>query len=228
MATPVSYIIHRAAEMVGLKDFNSDSMDGDDFRKVFLMTQDAIRNLNQQSDITFAYTQVNKFVTGSELVFKPYTEDEQAIIDGSGTVDITNRIVTIRPIICPSMYINDSKLNIVEAMDLPLYRDKYTCAWNPDWDQDSVLFGNTVNGEVTVHIRKPIVVPAIPNEDIQVPERFHEFLICTVAYNIASVLAMIETLPIVKTNLDTARRLITKNNTYHRPIYINTSMDRFN
>lgn len=228
MATPVSYIIHRAAEMVGLKDFNSDSMDGDDFRKVFLMTQDAIRNLNQQSAITFAYTQVTTYITGSEMVFKPYTEAEQAIIDGGGTVDITNRIVTIRPTICPAIYIGQDKLNIVEAIDLPMYHDKFTCAWNPDWDQDSVLFGNTVNAEVTAHIRKPITVPVLPSEDIQVPERFHDFIICTIAYNIASVLAMVETLPIVKANLDTARKMITQNNTYHRPIFVNTNMSRFN
>lgn len=227
MAVPVSYIIHRAAEMVGLKDFNSDSMDGDDFRKVFLMAQDAIRNLNQQTDIVFAYTSVSKQVNGSELVFKPYTEDEQAIIDGGGIVDISNRIVTIRPVVCPAIYRGSEKLSIVDALDLPKYADGYTCAWNPDWDQDSIMFGKDINTEITAHIRKPITVPTLPSDNMEMPERYNDYIICLIAYNIASTLAMVETLPIVKVNMDNARKLITRNNNYHRPEYMDTIMNRF-
>lgn len=227
MGVPVSYIIHRAAEMVGLKDFASDSMDGDDFRKVFLMTQDAIRNLNQQTDIVFAYTSVTKQVTGNALVFKPYTDVEQAIIDGGGTVDTTNRIVTIRPVVCPAVYRGSEKLSIVDALDLPKYGDGYTCAWNPDWDQDSIMFGIDINTEITAHIRKPITVPVMPSDTMEMPERYNEYVICLIAYNIASTLAMVETLPIVKVNMDTARKLITRNNNYHRPIYLDTKMNRF-
>lgn len=228
MPTPISYIVHRASEMCGLKEFYSDSMDGDDFRKVFLMAQDAIRTLNQQSDITFAYTIVNVQVTGTSLVFKPYTAEEQAIIDGGGTVDISNRVVSIRPVICPAVYINDTKLSMVEVIDLPKYRDKYTCAWNPDWDQDTIMFGSSVNGEVSVNVRKPITVPVLPNDNLEVPERFNDFIICTLAYNLACVLTIMESIPIIRANLATARRAITGNNTYHRPQYLNTDMGRFN
>ncbi len=227
MSVPVSYIIHRAAEMVGLKDFASDAMDGDDFRKVFLMTQDAIRNLNQQTDVVFAYTTVSKTVNGTELVFKPYTEAEQAIIDGGGTVDITNRIVTIRPVVCPAIYRGNEQLSIVDMLDLPKYCDGFTCAWNPDWDQDTIMFGKSINAEVTAHIRKPITVPTMPSDTLEMPERYNDYIICLIAYNIASTLAMVETLPIVKANLDTAKKLITRNNNYHRPMYVNTIMNRF-
>lgn len=227
MSVPVSYVIHRAAEMVGLKDFASDAMDGDDFRKVFLMTQDAIRNLNQQTDIVFAYSTVTTTVNGSELVFKPYTDEEQAIIDGGGTIDLTNRVVTIRPVVCPAIYRGTEKLSIVDPMDLPKYGDGFTCAWNPDWDQDTIIFGRYINAEVTAHIRKPIKVPVMPSEIMEMPERYNEYIICLIAYNIASTLAMVETLPIVKINLDNARKLITRNNNYHRPIYMDTTMNRF-
>ena len=227
MSVDVSYIIHRASEMVSLKDFASDTMDGDDFRKVFLMTQDAIRNLNQQTDVVFAYTSVVKQINGTELVFKPYTEDEQAIIDGGGTVDISNRIVTIRPVVCPAIYRGSEKLSIVEALDLPKYADGFTCAWNPDWDQDTIMFGKSISTEITVHIRKPITVPTIPSDELELPERYYDYIICLIAYNIASSLAMVETIPIVKANLDTARKLITRNNNYHRPVYLDTLMNRF-
>lgn len=227
MSTPVSYIIHRASEMVGLKDFDSDTMDGDSFRKVFLMCQDAIRNLNQQTDIVFGYTDVRVNVSGDKLTFKPYTTEEQAIIDGGGTVDITDRCVTIRPTICPTIYINNNKLCVVEMLDLPMYKDRYTCSWNPDWDNDAIHFGDNVNGEVLCQIRKPIAIPSMPNESLAMPERFNDFIICTVAYNIASILSMVETLPIVKSNLDNARKAITRNNNYHKPVYMNSTMDRF-
>lgn len=227
MSVPVSYIIHRAAEMVGLKDFASDTMDGDDFRKVFLMTQDAIRSLNQQTDIVFGYTAVTIPVNGDSLVFKPYTEAEQATIDAGGTVDTANRIVTVRPVVCPAVYRGKEKLSIVEMLDLPKYGDGFTCAWNPDWDQDTIVFGRPITSDVTVHIRKPITVPVMPSDTMEMPERYNEYVICLIAYNIASTLAMVETLPIVKVNLETARKLITRNNNYHRPVYLDTTMTRF-
>lgn len=223
MSTHVSYIIHRASEMVGLKNFESDTMDDDNFRKVFYMVCDAIRGVNQQDSIAFSNVTIDKQVTGDTLIFQPYTEAEQSIIDGGGTVDITNRIVDIRPTIAPVLYRGSDKLTYVDYLDLPSYSDGYFCSWNPDWDKDIVKFGNTINSIITCQIRKPVKIPTLPSQYIEIPERMNDYLICLVAYNIASVLGMTETLPIIKANLDSAKKLVTVNNRSTRPVYLDTT-----
>ena len=85
----------------------------------------------------------------------------------------------------------------------------------------------SISAEITAHIRKPITVPTLPSDALELPERYYDYIICLIAYNVACSLAMVETIPIVKANLDTARKLITRNNNYHRPVYLDTTMNRF-
>lgn len=227
MSTTYSYIVNRASEAVGLKDFNSESMESDDFRKVFLALQDAIRSMNADPNLTFGTQNISNFVSGSVLTFKPYTTAELAIIAGGGTVDITDRVVTVRPTVAPSVFISGSRLTTVDPIELPSYSDKYTCAWNPDWDQDQVMFGAPVADTVTFQFRKPIPVPSLPNEEVKVPERFHEYLVLTLAVGIAIKLGVTETIQTLNSLLQKEAHRVTANNNYSRPVKLEMDLNRF-
>lgn len=227
MSTTYSYIVNRASEALGLKDFNSESMEADDFRKVFLSLQDSIRSMNADTSLTFGTQNISKFISGSTLTFKPYTAAELAIIAGGGTVDITDRVVDVRPTVAPSVYISGSRLSTVDPIELPSYSDKYTCAWNPDWDQDQVLFGAPVSDTVTFQFRKPIPVPSTPTEEVKVPDRFHEYLVLNLAVSVAVKLGLTETIQTLNGLLQKETARVTANTNYSRPVKLTVNMNRF-
>lgn len=227
MSTTYSYIVNRASEALGLKDFNSESMEADDFRKVFLSLQDSIRSMNADPSLVFGTQNISKFVSGAILTFKPYTTAELAIIAGGGTIDITDRIVDVRPTVAPSVYISGSRLSTVDPVELPSYSDKYTCAWNPDWDQDQVLFGAPVSDAVTFQFRKPIPVPTTPTEEVKVPERFHEYLVLNLAVSVAVKLGLTETIQTLNSLLQKETARVTANTNYSRPVKLTVNMNRF-
>lgn len=227
MSTTYSYIVNRASEALGLKDFNSESMEADDFRKVFLSLQDSIRSMNADPSLVFGTQNISKFVSGAILTFKPYTTAELATIAGGGTIDITDRIVDVRPTVAPSVYISGSRLSTVDPVELPSYSDKYTCAWNPDWDQDQVLFGAPVSDAVTFQFRKPIPVPTTPTEEVRVPERFHEYLVLNLAVSVAVKLGLTETIQTLNSLLQKETARVTANTNYSRPVKLTVNMNRF-
>lgn len=227
MATTYAYIVNRASEALGLKDFNSESMEADDFRKVFLALQDSIRSMNADPSLTFGTQTLTNFVSGSVLTFKPYTAAELAVIAGGGTVDITDRVVTVRPTVAPSVFISGSRLTTVDPIELPSYSDRYTCSWNPDWDQDQVLFGAPVSDTVTFQFRKPIPIPTTPTEEVKVPERFHEYLVLNLAVNIAPKLGLTESVQMLSQLLQKETLRVTANNNYSRPVKLTVDMNRF-
>lgn len=227
MPNTYAYIVNRASEAIGLKDFNSESMDGDDFRKVFLCLQDAIRSINSDPILLFGVATETVNVSGSSLLFKPYTDAEQAVIDGGGSVDITDRIVSIRPTVPPYAFISGSRLDMVDPMDLPSYPDKCVCAWNPDYDQDFLQFGAPVGGPVTLQIRKPVPVPSVPSETVKIPERYHEYLILHIAVAMATKLGLAESLAALKQSLAAELVRVAGNVGYSRPVVMHPCMDRF-
>ena len=227
MATVYSQIVHRAAEATGLKDFNSEGMEGDDFRKVFLALQDAIRSLNGDPSLTFGTQKISTPVHGDTLTFKPYTKEELAVIAGGGTVDITDRVVDARPTVAPAVYVGGSRCQSVDPLELPRYGDRFTYAWSPDWDQDQLLFGAAVGGEVLIVHRKPVPVPSAPNEEVRVPERFHEYLILTLAVAMATKLGLTESLQPLMRSLAVETSRVTASNNYSRPVRLTPDLSRF-
>ena len=222
-----AYIVHRASEAIGLKDFNSESMEADDFRKIFLTLQDVIRSMNSDPNLTFGLTSQKKVVSGDSLVFKPYTEAEQTIIAGGGAIDITDRIVDFRPTVAPVVYINGQRLQMVDVIDIPEYCEKWTCAWNPSWDQDALLFGDKVGDEVTIQARTPIEIPSTPTAYVKVPERYFEYMILSLAVSAGAKLGLIESLTVLKGSLALETQRINKNNTYHRPVFLHCDLDMY-
>lgn len=227
MSITYSYIVNRASEALGLKDFNSESMEADDFRKVFLALQDAIRSMNADPSLTFGTQTISNFVSGSVLTFKPYTTAELAIIAGGGTVDITDRVVTVRPTVAPSVFISGSRLTTVDPIELPSYSDRYTCAWNPDWDQDQVMFGASVADTVTFQFRKPIPIPSTPTEEVKVPDRYIELLVLTLAVSVAPKLGLTESVQMLNQLLQKESNRVTANNSYSRPVKLEMDLNRF-
>ena len=222
------YVVERASEAVGLKDFNSEGMEGDDFRKVFLALQDAIRSLNSDPALMFGTATVSLHVTSDAILFKPLTDEERAIIDGGGSVSLTDRVIDLRPTVAPMAYINGTRASMVDPLDLPQFQDRYTCAWLPDWDKDVLQFGASVGDLVRLQVRKPVPIPSRPDEQIKIPERFHEYLILTLAVGIGTKLGLAETLVSLKQSLAQELTRVTANNNYSRPVYLDSSMNRFN
>ena len=227
MAVTCAYIVLRACEAVGVKDFNSESMEGDDFRKAFLALQDSVRSINSDPALMFGVDSVSCRVDGTVLTFKPYTTEELALIAGGGTVDIRDRVVSIRPTVAPAVYIGGSRISTVDPLDLPLYTSRDVCAWCSDWDQDRLVFAGTVADVVSIQARKPVQVPAQPSDYVQIPERFYDYLTLTLAVSLAVKIGSVETLAALKESLARETVRVTANNNYSRPIMLNTGMDRF-
>jgi hypothetical protein len=183
--------------------------------------------MNADPSLTFGIQNITTFVSGSVLTFKPYTSAEQSIIAGGGTVDITDRVVTVRPTVAPSVFINGSRLSTVDPIELPSYSDKYVCAWSPDWDQDIILFGAPVADTVSIQFRKPIPVPSAPGEEVRVPERFHEYLVLTLAVSIAIKLGVVETIQTLNSLLQKEAYRVTANNNFSRPVKLTVDLNRF-
>lgn len=221
-------IVHRASEATGLKDFNSEAMEADDFRKVFLALQDAIRSINGDESLIFGVQTITVHLSGSALTFKPYTDAELAVIAGGGSVDITDRVVDLRPTIPPVIYLDKSPCLMVDMIDLPQYGGRNVFAWNPGWDQDTAEFANSVAGTVVVQARKPIAVPDLPTDEAKIPERMYEYIVLYLAVNIATKLGLTETLTILQDQLSKEAARVTKNVTYSRPVVMNSNMSRYN
>ena len=222
-----SELVHRVAEAIGLKSFHSDTMDADYFRRVFIVAQDVIRTLNQQPDVNFGNDLRDFSVSGKAITFKPYTVAEQSIIDGGGTVDITDRIVDVRPTSCPVIHLDGCKLGMVDASELAAYAgDRTAFAWLPFAGYDVIRFGDSMNATVSLTIKLPITIPTLPTDVIGAPERYHEFIISTIAQRVATILGKVDRASSMASVASAERHAVAKNNAT-KPMRVYPQISRF-
>ena len=223
-----SELVHKVSEAIGIKPMHSDSMNPDYFRRVFAIMVDSIRSINQQEDIVFGYDLRTMFVAGDKLTFKPYTAAEQAIIDGGGSVDITDRIVDIRPCSAPTIVINSQRQVLALPSDIKAYGTMAcTYAWVPGYDKDEVIFPSALSKNIDLTIRKPIAVPSTPLSVIEVPDRFFSFLVATISYNAATAFGLADRAKMQQEIAANERRAVGTNNAKARPQILVPVVSRF-
>jgi hypothetical protein len=139
-----------------------------------------------------------------------------------------DRVVDVRPVIAPCVFINEERLSMVDAINLPAYRDRMVCAWNPSWDKEELLFGDAVGGDlVVVQIRNPIEIPSSPTEVVKLPQSYHEYLLLFLAVTYGVKLGLTESVDGLKASLALETKRITQNNNYQRPVFLHANIDRF-
>lgn len=167
----ITHIVKKALQNAGILVSEGDDVPGDYLNPCIEMLQDIVAELNAQSAIVFEQAIVSRTLQGDTLTFKKYTEDELAIIDGGGTVDITDRIVDYVPVQYPTgVTVSESRLRFVSVSDLSLSQNDSmpSCyAFQTHADESRVLFDCPVRGAtIKFVINKPIVMDQEPNGDI--------------------------------------------------------------
>lgn len=222
-----SELVHRVAEATRIKDFHSDSMDADYFKRIFQIVKDVLRSLNQQADVTFGFDIRDVQVNGNTLTFKPYTTAEQAIIDGGGSVDITDRIVDILPTACPVIHFDNCKLGMVDATEISAYLNDFMAfCWLPSTASDVIRFGGTVSNTLTLTIKKPIAIPVEPTDEVDVPDRCYEFVISSISQRVAATLGFMDRAKAMAEVASAERLAVVKNNS-PKPMRMYPQISRF-
>lgn len=184
----ISHIVKKALKNVGIQVSEGDSVPGDIFNPTLGLLRDLIAELNSQSAIQFEQSSSVVPIQGSKLTFKLYTEAEQAIIDGGGTVDITDRLVDFVPINNPVVYIDGFHLEFVSYRDL-LDRQEATnatCyAFNVGKDYSEIVFNAPVGGSITLLRSVPIEIDEEPFGEVHIPDSYVTYLVTRLSEAVA-------------------------------------------
>lgn len=176
----IAHIIKKSLKDIGVYVSEGDSVPADLFNPILGLLRDIIAELNSQSAIQFEQSSSIVSVQGSKLTFKLYTEAEQAIIDGGGTVDITDRLVDFVPITNPIVYKDGFHLEFVSYRDLLDRQEvsRATCyAFNIGKDYSEVVFNAPVGGSITLLRSVPIQIDKEPYGDVHIPDSYVHYLV---------------------------------------------------
>ena len=177
-------IISKALRDAGIYVSEGKSPPAEYYNPSFELLHDIVNELNMQTAIIFEQKADSVFVSGSTLVFKPYTEDELAIIQGGGTVDITDRLVDFMPLTKPTVYVDDFHLEYMSFRDL---LDRTTGSsiecytFNVCSDRSELVFNANVNGNIKILRKVPIVIDVEPYGEVHVPDSYVHYIVSKLA-----------------------------------------------
>ena len=179
-----THIVRKALQNAGIWVSEAEEVPGDYLVPCFGMLQDITAELNAQSAIVFEQTITETTLVGSSLTFKPYTEAEQLVIDGGGTVDITDRLVDYIPVQAPSgATCNGVPLRMVSVSDLALMDSSSAIsayAFQVSSDSAKMLFDGE-GGTLKFVRNKPISMDEEITGEIHVPPAYDHFLVTKLA-----------------------------------------------
>lgn len=219
----IASIIKKALKDTGIYLTEGDSIPSDYFNPTLEMLRDVIAELNTQTAIIFSQQSDNVSVTGNKLKFKKYTESEQAIIDGGGTVDITDRLVDFVPLSNPLVYSNGYHLDFVSYRDL-LDRSSETCTcytFNVGHDFSEIIFNANVAGTITILRNVPIEIDNEPYGEVHIPDSYVHYLVTKLAESVAIRYQFTETASIFAQKGERTGNILANNNVNRRPVNIN-------
>jgi hypothetical protein len=179
-----THIIRKALQNAGIWVSEAEEVPGDYLVPCMGMLQDILAELNAQSAIVFEQTITETTLVGSSLTFKPYTDAERLIIDGGGTVDLTDRLTDFIPVQAPSgVTVNGNPLRMVSISDLALM-DSTTAisayAFQVSSDSSKMLFDGS--GGILKFVRnKPITMDDDITGEVHVPTAYDHFLVTKLA-----------------------------------------------
>lgn len=219
----IASIIKKALKDTGIYLTEGDSIPSDYFNPTLEMLRDVIAELNTQTAIIFSQQSDNVSVTGNKLKFKKYTESEQAIIDGGGTVDITDRLVDFVPLSNPLVYSNGYHLDFVSYRDL-LDRSSENCTcytFNVGHDFSEIIFNANVAGTITILRNVPIEIDNEPYGEVHIPDSYVHYLVTKLAESVAIRYQFTETASIFAQKGERTGNILANNNVNRRPVNIN-------
>lgn len=184
----ISHIIKKSLKDVGVYVSEGDSVPADLFNPTLEMLRDLIAELNSQTAIQFEQSNDDTYVQGNKLTFKEYTEAEQAIIDGGGTVDITDRLVDFVPITNPVVFKDGFHLDFVSYRDLLDRRDStsVSCyAFNLGKDYSELIFNVPVGGTISILRSVPIVIDDEPFGEVHIPDAYVHYIVTRLSEMVA-------------------------------------------
>lgn len=228
----ISHIIKKALKDTGIYCSEADSVPADYYNPTFEMLNDVIAELNTQSAIIFSQQSDIVSVVGNKLTFKKYTEAEQAIIDGGGTVDITDRLVDFVPITNPIVYIDGFHLDFVSYRDL-IDRQTESCVtcytFNLGKDYSEIIFNGNVANTITLLRNVPIEIDDEPFGEVHIPDSFVHYLVTKLAESVAIRYQFTETASIFAQKGERTGNILANNNVSRRPVNRNliTGLNKF-
>jgi hypothetical protein len=218
----IAHIIRQAAQQTGVYTAEGDAVPGDIYAPMFEMLVDIVRELNTQNAISFGKGMIDLAVSGRKITFKPYTTAEQAIIDGGGSVDITDRVVTITPDIAPAIYLQNNPLLMLSYVEIIKYKSDSSpefYAFNRLIDSAEILLNAPGGGEnFTIAYNIPITIDSEPFGDVQIPPTFDRFLIAKLVEAAAGHYQFQETQAIARMRVSDLGAGLATNNTANAPI----------
>lgn len=179
-----THIIRKALQNAGIWVSEAEEVPGDYLVPCMGMLQDIVAELNAQSAIVFEQTITETTLVGNSLTFKPYTEAEQLIIDGGGTVDITDRLTDFIPVQAPSgVTVNGVPLRMVSISDMALLDTSSAISaysFQVSSDSAKMLFDGT-GGTLKFVRNKPISIDDEITGEVHVPPAYDHFLVTKLA-----------------------------------------------
>ena len=182
----ITHIVRKALQNAGIYVSEGEEVPGDYLVPCHSMLQDIVAEMNAQSAIVFEQGIVSMVIQGDTLTFKKYTEAEQAIIDGGGTVNLTDRIVDYVPVQYPTgLTVDDNKLRFASLSDVSLSQNgsTYTCyAFQTLSNEARVVFDSPLKGAtVKFVINKPIEIDEDLIGEIHVPAAYDHLMVTKLA-----------------------------------------------
>lgn len=182
----ITHIVQKALQNAGVYVSEGDGVPGDYLNPCYDMLQDIVAEMNAQSAIVFEQGIVSTTVQGDTITFKKYTEEEQAIIDGGGTVNITDRIVDFVPVQYPTgLTVSETKLRFVSLSDVALYQNtsQATCyAFQKMATEAKIVFDAPLRGSmVKFVINKPIEIDNETTGEIHIPPAYDHLFVTKLA-----------------------------------------------
>lgn len=182
----ITHIVRKALQNAGIWVSEEEAVPGDYLVPCQGMLQDIVAEMNAQSAIVFEQGIENLPVQGDTLYFREYSEAEQAVIDGGGTVDITDRIVSYVPVQYPTgVTLNGDKLRFVSISDLAQAQGDSTAtcySFQKLAGESRVLFNAPVNNAtVKFVVNRPIKMDDEPTGELHVPPAYDHLFVTRLA-----------------------------------------------
>ena len=228
----IASLVRKALQDSGIYSSESEAVPSDYLIPCIELLRDVVQEANAQSAIVFQQSVTSVNVSSDVLTFKPYTQAEQTIIDGGGTVDITDRIVDFIPVQPPMAYNTLGRLNRVSMPDLLSFLGDsvVSCyAFNVLSDSAELRFNAPSAGTVTILRSVPIVMDDSPGGDVAVPVSFERYLVTKLAESIAIRYQFTETASIMAQRAQRQGQILADSNASARPLRHNLTkcLDKF-
>ena len=189
-------LLTKAAIKAGIFLAEGDSLPGDIYMRAYGCLVDLAHRMDTQPGLTFGETPATISMVGTTLTAMPLTQSEQEYIDGGGTLDITDRLLTPVPLIAPRVIHQGVEIKPVSMGDLLTWQepDYFSFIARPD---HALLVFYTCPGDIIVLMRDRLLVDTDPTGEVHVPVSYENYLVNALAADIATNFQLFDSVPLL-------------------------------